>query len=283
MRSHFALLVVLLSFFTVGTTVVAGDIHSHSTNSSHVMQDRTSMNGKGMNATARNGTTLRIKPRQNGDAKWNVSMQFALRNKNETAAFKRMGKDFKNGQVSGGDIGFSANTFRIIAKREQEATGRQMKIRNPKRNYFINNDTGTLVLSFVWTNFTRVHDDKIYLHDAFMLDDDSTWLGSLSSKQNLVIDDPDAYRVQSVSNSGYDNGTVVVQGGVGSSSHLPLRIIYVKKSAPTSRNKYQLNSFPYQYAAAFLVLVGIVGASVYAFLQQNGDDDEPLDGSDLAD
>ncbi len=234
MRSHFALLVVLLSFLAVGPSAVAGDLHSHPT-SSDAIQDRT-----GIDETPANGTTIRIKPRPNGDAHWNVSMQFALRNENETAAFKQMGRDFENYDTNGGDVGFSADTFRAIATREQMATGRQMKIRNTNRNYFIDNDTGTLTLTFIWTNFTRVHDERIYLHDVFLFNGgNSTWLRSLSADQTLVIEDPDGYRIRN-SNIGHNNGTIVVAGGPGSSSFLPdlLDVTYAKKDVSGSKTNY---------------------------------------------
>ncbi|MGA9401001.1 helix-turn-helix transcriptional regulator [Haladaptatus sp.] len=280
MRSHFALLVVLLSLFAVGPTVVAGDLNTHPASSSHVMQDRSSVN-----VTAVNGTTIRIKPHSNGDAEWNVSMQFALHNDNETAAFKRMGRDFENHNLNDGDVGFSTETFRAIAKREQEATGRQMQIRNSERDYFVSNDTGTLVLTFIWTNFTRVNGDKIYLHDAFMFDDgDSTWLGSLSPKQNLVLENPDGYRIYYTSirqdnDIKRNNETIFVRGSSEGSNSLPPDVTYTKnQTSPQSSN-----SFPYEYAAGFLALVGLTGAGVYTFFQRDDDDDEPAVDSNPVD
>ncbi|WP_223301722.1 hypothetical protein [Haladaptatus sp. R4] len=275
MRSHFALLVVLLSLLIAGTTVVAGDINSHST-SSHVVQDRTAKN-----ATQTNGTTMRIKPRSDGDARWNVSMQFALTDENETAAFERMGEDFENGNLNSGSVSLSAKTFRAIARQEQAATGRQMQIRNPQRNYFVSNDTGTLSLTFIWTNFTRVNGDRLYLHDVFLYNDgESTWLRSLSEKQTLVIEDPDGYRILD-SNIGHNNGTISVSGSSESARPLPelLDVTYTEKdtSGPTE------NSFPYEYAAGFLALVGLTGAGVYAFLQRDDDDDELVVDSDPVD
>jgi hypothetical protein len=274
MRSHFALLVVLLSLVVVGTTVVAGDVQPHPTHIDSVAGDRTAAD-----ETPTNGTSIHITPRSNGDAHWNVSMEFALNDENETEAFERLGTDFEQGEND--DIGFSAETFRRIAKMEQEETGREMKIRNVGREYSVGNETGQLTLSFVWTNFTRVNDGKIYLGDAFLLDGgESTWLRSLSANQNLFIHTPDGYQIQN-SNFGHANGTISLRGPMTIRSSTGgrdfVRVTYNEEN-PGPVNE----STPWtMYLAGLLVLVGIIGAGLYAFLQR--DEDEPSLDSEPSD
>ncbi len=274
MRSHFALLVVLLSLLVLGTTVVAGDVQTHPAHIDSVAGDRTAAD-----ETPTNGTSIQITPRPNGDAHWNVSMEFALNDENETEAFERLGSDFEQG--GNDDLGFSAETFRQIANMEQAETGREMKIRNIDREYSVGNETGLLTLTFVWTNFTRVNDGKIYLGDAFLLDGgESTWLRSLSANQNLFIHTPDGYQIQN-SNFGHANGTISLHGPMTIRSPTGgrdfVRVTYNKKNAgPVDE------STPWMmYLAGLLVLVGIIGAGIYAFLQE--DEDEPSLDSEPSD
>ncbi|WP_254662909.1 hypothetical protein [Haladaptatus sp. W1] len=276
MRSHFALLVVLLSLLASGTALAAGDVQTHPATTDFVVGDRSAVN-----ETPTNGTTIQITPRANGDAHWNVSMDFSLHDENETEAFKRLGRDFKQGDSS---VGFSAETFRDIAKREQAETGREMKIRSVNRDYTVSNETGMLTLSFIWTNFTRVNGDKIYLGDAFLLDDgESTWFRSLSANQNLFIHSPDEYEIQN-SNFGHNNGTITLSGPMTIRSPTGggrfIRVTYAEDSRPVEQSTPLL-----AYIAGFVVLVGIVGAGVYAFTQRDGDgpgtdsehtDEEPI-------
>jgi hypothetical protein len=266
MRSHFALLVVLLSLLVSGTTVVAGDVQTHPTHIDSVVGDRNAVD-----ETPTNGTTIQITPQRNSDAHWNVSMEFALHDENETEAFKRLGSDFENGGLNG-DVGFSAETFRQIAKQEQTETGREMKIRNVDREYFVGNKTGTLTLTFIWTNFTRVNNGKIRLGDAFLLDNgESTWLRSLSANQNLFIHTPDGYQIQN-SNFGHANGTIPFHGPMTIRSPTGgrdfIRVTYNKRNAAPVEK-----STPWtMYVTGFLVFMGVIGAGVYAFLQRDGDD-----------
>lgn len=267
MRSHLALLVVLLSLIVTGTATTASGVSTHPASTDFVAGDRAAVN-----ETATNGTTIRIQPRPNGDARWNISMQFALDDENETAAFKSLGRDFEDQNADGEEIGFSADTFRNIAEREQAATGREMQIRNVERNYSVHNQTGTLTLRFIWTNFTRVDGDEVFLGDVFLYNDgESTWFRSLSENQDLIIETPDGYQIQD-SNSGHNNGTITMNGPTTIRSQTGgegyIDVTYQEESNPTPPP-----STPWwMYLAGLLVLVGIVGVGVYAFLQRDDSD-----------
>ncbi|WP_266079266.1 helix-turn-helix transcriptional regulator [Haladaptatus caseinilyticus] len=211
MRSHSALLVVFLTLLVVGSAVVAGDTRQAS---SAVVGDSPGVESAAVNPSAANetanGTTIRITPQPDGDARWNVSMVFTTQNENETAAFKELGRDFEN---SGGAIGPSKDVFIRIARKVESETGREMKILDSERKYTPGNTTHTLSLTFVWTNFTQVKGDKIILGDAFLLDDGtSTWLGSLTADQRLIIEGPTGYRIQNSPNFGHSNATITIEG-----------------------------------------------------------------------
>ncbi|WP_227353116.1 helix-turn-helix transcriptional regulator [Haladaptatus salinisoli] len=219
------------------------------------------------NETAVNGTTIRITPQPDGDAKWNVSMEFALRSENETAAFKELGTEFARGNE---EVGFSVDTFRRIIRAKTE-TGREMKIRDVNRGYTVNNDTGTLYLSFIWTNFTRVEGDRLLLRDAFLLDDESTWLQSLSAEQRLVLASPDGYRIQNSPNLGHNNGTIRLEGP-RSLSPGEIDVTYVKEG----QGQGGLPVSDFSGIALLLLALGTGGAGLYVLIQRR---DESVDDS----
>ncbi len=261
MRLHPALLVALLSLLVVGSAVGSGT--PSQTAPANVDTAVTSQTD--VNEPVANGTTIRIIPQPDGDARWNVSMEFALRNENETAAFKELGERFKNGDTS---VGFSADTFRHIAGKVESKTGRQMKIRQVEPSYEVYNQTGTLTLRFVWTNFTKIKNDRIILRDAFLLQGgESTWLGSLSTDQQLVIEDPKGYRIQNSPNFGHSNGTINVKGPT---SLYPgkIDVTYVKEDGDFG------NRFSMTQIALLLFVFGIGGAGLYILIQRREDETE---------
>ncbi|WP_458207304.1 helix-turn-helix transcriptional regulator [Haladaptatus sp. NG-SE-30] len=268
MRSHPALLVVLLSLLLVGTAIATGDSQQFGSTS----LDSAAENQTRVNETAVNGTTIRIVPQPDGDARWNVSMEFALRNQNETAAFEKLGQEFEQGNT---EVGFSTDLFRRIAQHVESETGREMKIRQIDRTYAVRNRTGTLYLSIVWTNFTRVEGDRLILRDAFLLDDgESTWLPSLSGDQRLVIHNPEGYRIQNSPNFGHTNRTIRVEGPT---SLYPgeIDVTYVENSG-----KEEPKDEPLSLESIVLILlaIGTGSAGLYVLIQRRddeSDDDAP--------
>ncbi|WP_233274654.1 helix-turn-helix transcriptional regulator [Haladaptatus cibarius] len=212
MRLHSALLVVFLTLLVVGSAVSAADTRQVASTNLDTPNgvDGTVASQSTPEETTTNGTTIRITPQSDGDARWNVSMEFVTRNENETAAFEELGDDFERGSTN---VGPSQELFIRIADQMESETGREMKILDVERTYTPGNTTHTLSLSFVWTNFTQVEGDKIILRDAFLLDgDSSTWLDSLTADQRLIIESPDGYRIQNSPNYGHNNGTVALEG-----------------------------------------------------------------------
>lgn len=267
MRPHPAFLMVFLSLLVVVTAVAAGDMGSVDS----IGDGSAVTTSTAANETAVNGTTIRITPQPDGDANWNVAMEFALRNENETAAFKGVGEEFQRGNE---EVGFSADLFRRITSQVETETGRKMKIQNIDRDYTVNNDTGTLYLSFVWTNFTRVEGDRVILRDAFLLDDGkSTWFPSLSEEQQLVIENPNGYRIQNSPNLGHNNGTIRLQGPTTLSPG-EINVTYVKE-AGREPGGFPWSNFP--GFALLLLAIGTGGAGLYVLIQRR--DDESVDDS----
>ncbi|WP_227375024.1 helix-turn-helix transcriptional regulator [Haladaptatus halobius] len=260
MRLYPALLVVFFAFLVVGTAVAAGDMRPVDSTGA----DSAGANGTAANETAVNGTIIRITPQPDGDAKWNVSMEFALRSENETAAFKGLAQEFDKGNE---EVGFSADLFRRIASQVKTETGREMQIRDVDRDYAVNNDTGTLYLSFVWTNFTRVEGGRLILRDAFLLDDgESTWLPSLSAEQRLVIESPNGYRIHNSPNLGHSNGTIRLNGST-SLSPVEIDVTYVKESKPPAG----FSPSDFSGIALLLLAIGTGGAGLYVLIQRRDD------------
>ncbi|WP_458185854.1 helix-turn-helix transcriptional regulator [Haladaptatus sp. NG-WS-4] len=267
MRLHSALLVVSLSLLLVGTVATTTAAHQ----SPPTSVDDTAVNRTAAaNATEVNGTTIRLVPQPNGDARWNVTMEFPLRNENETAAFENLGQRFERGNA---DVAFSAELFRRISAQVETETGREMKIRQVDRSYTVGNRGGTLSLSFVWMNFMRVEGDKIILRDAFLLDDgESTWLPSLAADQQLVVEEPTRYEIQSSPNFGHRNGTIRVEGPT---SLYPgeIDVTYVEDSAIERKNPFA----GVEGIALILLVLGTGGAGLYVLIQRQ--ENESVDDS----
>ncbi|WP_435155844.1 helix-turn-helix transcriptional regulator [Haladaptatus sp. DFWS20] len=273
MRSHSSLLVVLLTLLIVGSGVSGADTRHVATDSldAPASVDGAVASQSAVNETA-NGTTIRITPQPDGDARWNVSMEFVAQNENETAAFKELGDDFKNGDDT---IGPSEDVFIRIVQQMEAETGRDMKILDPERKYTSSNTTHTLSLTFVWTNFTRVEGDRIILRDAFLLDDgESTWLGSLAADQRLIIEEPPGYRIQNSPNFGHSNGTIMLEGPKSlNSENKEIDVTYTKIDGGT----IPIISTTNIVLLLLVVSTGAVGVYVLMQRRDNKSADDPAD------
>jgi hypothetical protein len=124
-----------------------------------------------------------------GDARWEVSTAFALDSANETAAFRELAREFEAGES---DVGFSAATFRALADRASERTGRPMAVESVSRTTAVSNETGVVSLRFTWTNFARTDGDLLRVNDAFP----RQW--NLAADQRLVVYPPPEHTASTV-------------------------------------------------------------------------------------
>jgi hypothetical protein len=225
------------------------------------------------NATARDETQLHVSLRENGNARWNVTAQFVLRNENETAAFRELSSSYENGNA---DVGPSTATFERIAERAAAETGREMKIENVSRSGHVddNRSVGVLSLSFTWTNFTQIDERKIVVGDVFWLGSE-TWLPGLNEDQTLVFAAPDTHQITSASpsNAHLSDGRVLRYEGPQTFGSGDFAVTYSPKNTVTTTTAERFPDL--SDGSGLLVLFflfGVGGVGVYAWSQRRGAD-----------
>ncbi|MFB6218450.1 MAG: helix-turn-helix domain-containing protein [Halobacteriaceae archaeon] len=138
------------------------------------------------------GTAIDIHLADDGDARWTVSVRYALESENETAAFRRLGERFERGDADA----LSADTFRALAARASAETGREMRIVDVNRTATVRNRSdatvGVLTLRFRWTNFAQAGDTGVRLGDVFV---DGL---ELERGQTLRIHPPEGHAIESL-------------------------------------------------------------------------------------
>lgn len=260
MRSHPALLVALLVLPLLGAGAGVGAQQSAHSSVEASVADRTVAN-----ETGPNGTTMHVELQRDGDARWNVSIQFVLQGENETKSFEQLGEEYTDDRSN---LGPSADKFRRIIRLVE--VQRSMAIRNVDKSYRVGNGTGTLSLSFVWTNFTRTNGDRLILRDVFMLDEETTWLSKLGANQRLVIENPDGYRITDSPNLGFSNGTVR-EKGPRTFEPGEIDVTYQKNRQQTTEPPSGLLS-DLPEILLLLLVVGAGGAGLYVLFQRRDDD-----------
>ncbi|WP_251329362.1 helix-turn-helix transcriptional regulator [Haloplanus pelagicus] len=205
-------------------------------------------------------TRFYIDPDPAGDARWNVSIHYNLSSSVDRAAFERYGRAFEAGDA---ETSLDGRFFRTLAGQASDATGREMSIRNLRRNATITNGTGVLSLTFTWTNFVTSTEDGFVIEDAVLMPENRTWLASIGPSQRLVVDTPSGYRVTDT-RFGLDNGSVVIQGP--HTFREPLTISYQRTATepPEESTPWAL------VGGALLVGMGLVAAAIYARRRSDG-------------
>ncbi|WP_128476780.1 helix-turn-helix transcriptional regulator [Halorussus pelagicus] len=291
MRLFAALLVVLL----VGSAIGVGASHSPAdrvddqmrlspSSGATVVTDTTDAanvtTSTGSNATVRENTVMHITLRENGDARWNVTARYHLADNNETEAFRQLASEYEDGRSQSG---LTTPTFERVVERVNAESNRSMELREVGRSAAIRNDgsVGVLTLSFTWTNFTQLTDNKIVLGDVFWVGSD-TWLPTLSEDQTLVITVPSDYYILGASPSGGQivNGTVLRYEGPQEFTRGDFEVTYSPKSIGTptpSEGFFPGGSSLFGLVAVFVLLTGSFGA--YALAQRRDVDPTPATGS----
>lgn len=186
--------------------------------STHILQDaQTAQNAlqeDELNESPRQ--TLQIQLTDDGHAEWTVSTEYELEDENEQAAFEELVTELQDGTAT---VGYSAATFENYAINASEATGREMEITDESWDGTVEEDTGTLELTFTWTNFAEKSGDRILLGDVFEGTDGTTWLPEIRDEQELVIVAPGGYAVDTFSlqrppDGGFEDSTARWMGPV---------------------------------------------------------------------
>lgn len=151
--------------------------------------------------------TIEIELRRSGNARFTVAMAFPLDNQRDRTAFRRLAREFKRGDAN---LALGLDAFKRASQRANATIDRDMRVTHPDRTTDVENDTGTLRLSFTWSNFARQDGDLYRIGDAFNTTD-GTWLRGLAEDQRLVIRPPRGYAIHSAP-VGHTNSTMRIEG-----------------------------------------------------------------------
>jgi hypothetical protein len=167
-------------------------------------------------------TAIRIELSPDRDARWEVSIRYALADESERAAFETAGDRFLDGE-----IGPNGELFEGFAREASRNVDRTMRIENVERDVTVHEDpssfdvagdetdaVGELRLTFVWTEFLAQDGENLVLGDALTTPNDGTWLGSLEEGQTLEIATPDGYTVTGTPGATVPlrNNAVIIEG-----------------------------------------------------------------------
>jgi hypothetical protein len=170
--------------------------------------------------------TWRLRLDADGDARWQVSVTVPIRNAEDAAAFEDVASEFGTAE-NPLEYGF----FRRAAAEVSAETGREMTVEDVSRSTNRVNGTGTLSVSFTWTNFARTEGDRLVVGDGFNTSH-GTWLPSLHDQLTLVVVPPSGYGVTSAPEVGIVDGAARWEGPYDLTEREPW-IVY-SGSAPTS-------------------------------------------------
>ncbi|MFC7187998.1 helix-turn-helix transcriptional regulator [Halorubrum yunnanense] len=147
-------------------------------------------------------TGIRIEPTPDRDARWEVSVRYALADETEVGAFETAGERFLDGE-----IGPSPALFEGFAREASRNVDRTMRIESVEREVIVHEDpsefefagdeavaVGELRLTFVWTKFLGTEGENLVLGDA-LTTPEGTWLRSLGEGQTLEVATPEGYTV----------------------------------------------------------------------------------------
>ncbi len=138
-------------------------------------------------------TTYRIDVQSNGDARWSVNRTFQFDNESERSGFEELAEQFLEGRSPDRTLA----AFEGASDLASATTGRPMEITNATRSTRVGSESGSLVLSFRWTNFTHHERGRIYVDDVFQTE--PRWFADLSDGERLVITRPNGYQFYNVS------------------------------------------------------------------------------------
>jgi hypothetical protein len=135
-------------------------------------------------------TTFVVEIQENGDAVWTVSTTYVLENQSDEQAFETVRSD----HVSGVDPSPDPALFEAAIDDVEAETNRDMELTGINRSSTVregeNVSYGVLRLSFTWTNFAVVTEDKVSVEAAFA----GGWFGDLAANQTLLLEPPAEYR-----------------------------------------------------------------------------------------
>ncbi len=131
-----------------------------------------------------------------GNAQWTITATIDLETEDDIEAFREVADKFEDGETS--QLGHE--TFEVAADSVDRHTERGMAIQNIQRERAseaeIEDGTGTLSVSFTWTNFARLDGNQMIIDDVLVTEAGDVWLDGLYDQQSLTIVPPPGYGVR---------------------------------------------------------------------------------------
>ncbi|WP_123620152.1 hypothetical protein [Halorubrum sp. CSM-61] len=217
-------------------------------------------------------TRIRIEPTSDRDARWTVSVRYALSDETDRAAFDVAGDRFVDGE-----IGPDAALFEGFAREASRNTDRTMRIEDVDREVVVHEDpssfevatdettaVGELRLTFVWTEFLAQDGENLVLGDALTTPNDGTWLLSLEEGQTLEVATPDGYTVTGTSDATdrLSDNAVIVEGPRVFGEDERVAIVYAPAGATPPWT---------MLTAAIVVAAVLIAGSIVGYRRIGGD------------
>jgi len=153
-------------------------------------------------------TTFTINLQADRSANWVVTVEYELTSDAEREAFSEIAAAFESETTS---VGPDVSLYENIAAQSGAQTGRSMAIEEVERSSSLHGTTGSLQLSFRWTEFLAEDGEELVFNDALRTSDENAWLASLGANQELRITTPRGYAITSA-NVPFSDNTIVVEG-----------------------------------------------------------------------
>ncbi len=208
-------------------------------------------------------TVFAINLQSNRDAEWVVTIEYELETDDQREAFSAIAADFEDGSAPAG--GLSVDLYENMAGLASTETGREMVIDDVDRTSSLDSETGTLRLSFTWSEFLEEDDEKLVFNDALNSPDEGTWLASLGEHQELRVTTPRGYAITSA-NVAFADNTVTIEGPHTFDRDDHVRITL--ESSPFAGTTWEL------LAAAVVVAAAIIGGAFLLRRRDAGSTDE---------
>jgi hypothetical protein len=218
-------------------------------------------------------TRIRIEPTPDRDARWEVSVRYALADQTEVGAFETAGERFLDGEV-----GPDPALFEGFAREASRNVDRTMRIEDVDREVIVHEDpsefdvaedgsvaVGELRLTFVWTAFLGTDGENLVLGDALTTPGDGTWLRSLAEGQTLEVATPEGYTVAGTPGATVPlrDNAVIVEGPRTFGEDERVAVVYAPTGAVGP---------PWEMLAAAIVVAALlIAGSIVGYRRRGGD------------
>ncbi|MGQ3328791.1 helix-turn-helix transcriptional regulator [Halorubrum sp. FL23] len=187
-------------------------------------------------------TRILIEPTPDRDARWTVSVRYALTDGADRAAFDAVGDRFVEGE-----IGPKAALFEGFAREASRNVDRTMRIEDAAREVVVHDDpssfgvasgetaaVGELRLTFVWTQFLDEDGENLVLGDALTTPNGGTWLLSLEEGQTLEVATPEGYTITGTSDATdrLRDNAVIIEGPRVFGEEERVAVVYAPAASP---------------------------------------------------